>query len=162
MRSHQLVSCRTSDYTVGYYEYDIIRSLDKLKYQYPTRWSFTFQDLAILTRLKQADEDVPLEGSNTVQITERSIYSNRYATYRTMVLLNTMVFFMKFRYIFGPLQHKLGFLSQTEFQINCEWTDYLIQTFPNVHVDAFIYLQVKLTWLTLFYKYRPSPELDFI
>ena len=119
----------------------------KLKYEAPDRWSYTFQDLdgftswllecpladtniidqasyeplsAILTRLKQTDE--PQDGM--VRITERSIYSNRY--------------------IFGPLQNKLGFMSSTEFQINCEWTEYLIETFPQVKVDAFLYLKVRI------------------
>ena len=74
--------------------------------------------LAILTRLKQADE----LKDGVIKVTERSIYSNRY--------------------IFGPLQNTLGFMSSTEFQINCEWTEYLIETFPQVKVDAFLYLKV--------------------
>ena len=75
--------------------------------------------LAILTRLKQTNE--PKDG--VITITERSIYSNRY--------------------IFGPLQNKLGFMSSTEFKINCEWIDYLIETFPIAKVDAFLYLKVS-------------------
>ena len=83
--------------------------------------------LAILTRLKQTNE--PKDG--VITITERSIYSNRY--------------------IFGPLQNKLGFMSSTEFKINCEWIDYLIETFPIAKVDAFLYLKVSCDRKSCYY-----------
>ena len=72
-----------------------------------------------MTRLKQTN--APKDG--VITVTERSIYSNRY--------------------IFGPLQNKLGFMSLTEFKINCEWIEYLIETFPIAKVDAFLYLKVS-------------------
>ena len=34
-------------------------------------------------------------------------------------------------------------MSSTEFKINCEWIEYLIETFPVAKVDAFLYLKVS-------------------
>ena len=45
------------------------------KFENPSRWSYTFQDLAVFTRFKQADQRKQQTG---IEFVERSLYSNRY------------------------------------------------------------------------------------
>lgn len=87
-----------------------------LLYENPSRWSFLFNQYAILTRLRQNR----LTTSRPVKMIERSLYSTHH--------------------VFVRNSFHNGFLSEWEYDVLSEWFNYLV-TSADVHVDLFVYLQ---------------------
>ncbi|XP_074051271.1 deoxyguanosine kinase, mitochondrial isoform X2 [Macrotis lagotis] len=98
-----------------------------MMYQQPTRWSYTFQMFSFLTRLRALLAPSPenlmkLQGS--VQIFERSVYSDRY--------------------IFAKNLFENGFLNDVEWAIYQNWHSFLLQEFSSrTLLDGFIYLKAS-------------------
>lgn len=87
-------------------------------YKDPSRWSFLFNQYAMLTRFQQHQ----LETSRPVKMMERSLYSTHNV------------------FVQNSLQS--GYLSQLEFEVLSEWFSYLVGN-RAVHVNLFVYLQTS-------------------
>lgn len=89
----------------------------QLLYEDPPRWSFSFNNYSLLTRLEmhQHTPSVP------VKMLERSLFSTRY--------------------VFVENSHKNGDLTSLEYAVLSEWFDFIISTQKKVEVDLFVYLR---------------------
>ncbi|XP_060107283.1 deoxyguanosine kinase, mitochondrial [Heteronotia binoei] len=94
-------------------------------YQEPSRWSYTFQTYSCLSRLKAQLQPLsmePLKTQESVQIFERSVYSDRY--------------------IFAKNSFEIGHLAEIEWIIYQDWHTFLLQAFGNqVALHGFLYLR---------------------
>ncbi|XP_072496455.1 deoxyguanosine kinase, mitochondrial isoform X2 [Notamacropus eugenii] len=98
-----------------------------MMYQQPTRWSYTFQTFSFLSRLRIQLAPYPeslLQGQKTVQVFERSVYSDRY--------------------IFAKNLFENHSLNDIEWTVYQNWHSFLLQEFSSrIHLDGFIYLQAS-------------------
>uniref|UniRef100_A0A3B4BB65 Deoxynucleoside kinase domain-containing protein n=1 Tax=Periophthalmus magnuspinnatus TaxID=409849 RepID=A0A3B4BB65_9GOBI len=103
-----------------------VNNLLQMMYANPQRWSYTFQTHSCMSRMRtQLQPPNPrflqTQGS-TVQLYERSIYSDRY--------------------IFALNSFELGSINSTEWTIYQDWHTLLVQEFGNrVALEGIIYLQ---------------------
>lgn len=88
-------------------------------YKDPKRWAYIFQTYAFLTRIKAHEEHTKIN-SNPFQIVERSVYSDRYC--------------------FAQNAYELGLMTQLEWNMYLEWSNWLIET-RVTPPSGFIYLQ---------------------
>lgn len=102
-------------------------NLLEMMYQEPARWSYTFQTLSFMSRLKVQLEPIPgrlLQAEKSVRVFERSVYSDRY--------------------IFAKNLFENGSLSDIEWHIYQDWHSFLLQEFANrLLLHGFIYLQAS-------------------
>ncbi|XP_057635307.1 deoxyguanosine kinase, mitochondrial isoform X3 [Chionomys nivalis] len=98
-----------------------------MMYQEPARWSYTFQTLSFLSRLKVQLGSPPgrlLQAEKSVRVFERSVYSDRY--------------------IFAKNLFENGSLSDIEWHIYQDWHSFLLQEFADrLLLHGFIYLQAS-------------------
>jgi deoxyadenosine/deoxycytidine kinase len=89
-------------------------SLLQLFYKDKKRWSYTFQNCAILTRMlhtkKIIQEYKPSKGKLPIIITERSILTDRY--------------------VFAEMLHKEGLLDDLEWELYMKWFDSFAADLP--------------------------------
>nr|XP_048272487.1 deoxyguanosine kinase, mitochondrial isoform X1 [Myodes glareolus] len=102
-------------------------NLLEMMYREPARWSYTFQTLSFLSRLKVQLEAPPgrlLQAEKSVRIFERSVYSDRY--------------------IFAKNLFENGSLSDVEWHIYQDWHSFLLREFADrLLFHGFIYLQAS-------------------
>ncbi|XP_074837996.1 deoxyguanosine kinase, mitochondrial isoform X2 [Carettochelys insculpta] len=100
-------------------------NLLEMVYQEPSRWSYTFQTYSCMSRLKAQLEPLSeklLKTRESVQIFERSVYSDRY--------------------IFAKNLFELGHLAEIEWAIYEDWHTFLLQEFADrIALHGFLYLQ---------------------
>ncbi len=94
--------------------------LDKF-YQSPTRWAYTFQSYAFITRIIE-QETYARKSKFPIQILERSIYSDRYC--------------------FAKNCFEQGFMNTLEWKLYKEWFSWLTDL-STVMPTAFIYLRTN-------------------
>lgn len=98
-----------------------------MMYEQPARWSYTFQTMSFMGRLKaqlQTPSDDLASAEKPVQIFERSVYSDRY--------------------IFAKTLFENGSLSDIEWHIYQNWHSFLLQEFASrISLHGFIYLQAS-------------------
>ncbi|XP_021497385.1 deoxyguanosine kinase, mitochondrial isoform X1 [Meriones unguiculatus] len=102
-------------------------NLLEMMYQEPARWSYTFQTLSFMSRLKLQLEPIPgraLQAESSVRVFERSVYSDRY--------------------IFAKNLFENGSLSDIEWHIYQDWHSFLLQEFADrLLLHGFIYLRAS-------------------
>jgi len=94
-------------------------NLLQLRYDDPKRWSFTFQTMVQLTRLKMHS---PTNSHLPFKIMERSLHSNRYC------------------FLECALHSKQ--LTEAEFALSTEWFQFLETNF-NIDLDLIVYLRTS-------------------
>ena len=88
-------------------------------YQDMDRWAFTFQIVAFITRAKTWQEVLALTDHSQV-VLERSIFTDRY--------------------VFATNMHRLGSMSDSEWQVYCGLWDFLVANYC-VEPDCILYLR---------------------
>jgi len=83
------------------------------------RWAFTFQIVAFITRPKTWKEVMVLTNHRLV-VLERSIFTDRH--------------------VFAPLLHRLGVISDAEWQVYCGLWDFLVSNYC-AEPDCILYLR---------------------
>ncbi|XP_065842451.1 deoxycytidine kinase 2-like [Oscarella lobularis] len=125
-------------------------NLLEMFYENPTRWAYTFQNYACLSRVR-AQIEAPtshLEGQlNPALLFERSIYSDRVC--------------------FGLNSYQAGFLSDMEWRLYCDWLTFITEKLPGLKLDGIIYLRTdpKVCFSRLRQRSRPEEraiELSYL
>ena len=88
-------------------------------YKDTQRWAYTFQSYAFITRVT-AQKEAAKHNNQSIQILERSAYSDRYC--------------------FAKNAYKMGNMNELEWKLYCEWFAWLVEQYTPVP-DAFIYLK---------------------
>lgn len=99
-------------------------NLLELFYKDTERWSYTFQSYAILSRMRLQKRPPPKTIRNAkhpVMFYERSLYTDRY--------------------IFARNCWETELMTDLEFDIYSDWSDYLLDTQGDVHIHGVIYLR---------------------
>lgn len=86
----------------------------------PKRWAYTFQSYAFVSRVLSQQEHAKVN-THTVQILERSVFSDRYC--------------------FAKNAYELGYMNALEWKLYQEWFDWLLDA-NVVQPAGFIYMQV--------------------
>lgn len=89
-------------------------------YRDTTRWAYTFQSYAFVTRVMEQEAHA-LEFSEPIHILERSVFSDRYC--------------------FAKNCFELGFMTELEWQLYQEWFSWLVDNYVT-KPQGFIYLRV--------------------
>jgi len=95
-----------------------------LFYSDTQRWAYTFQSYAILSRMRCQKRPPPKairQAKQPVMFYERSLYTDRY--------------------IFARNCLELGTMTDLEWDIYSDWSDYLLDTQGDVHIHGVIYLR---------------------
>lgn len=96
--------------------------LDKF-YADTNRWAYTFQTYAFITRIQEQEDQAKIN-PNSIQILERSVYSDRYC--------------------FAQNSFELGTMTALEWHLYQEWFSWLVDTYTQ-RPHGFIYLKVDPT-----------------
>lgn len=101
-------------------------NLLELFYKDTSRWAYTFQSYAILSRMRLQKRPPPKSirnAKNPVMFYERSLYTDRY--------------------IFARNCWETELMTDTEWNIYSDWSDYLLDTQGDVHIHGVIYLRAE-------------------
>ncbi|KAM4577716.1 deoxyguanosine kinase, mitochondrial [Odontesthes bonariensis] len=103
-------------------------NLLQMMYQDPQRWSYTFQTYSCMSRLRTQLQPPPARLLNSegasVQVYERSVYSDRY--------------------IFALNMFELGCINATEWAVYQDWHSLLVEQFGHqVELEGIIYLRAS-------------------
>ncbi|CAL8268640.1 unnamed protein product [Merluccius merluccius] len=98
-------------------------NLLQMLYSKPSRWSYTFQSYACLSRIRSQLQPPSLKlAEKPVVFYERSVYSDRY--------------------VFASSLYESGSLTETEWTVYQDWHTWLLRRFhPQIQLDALIYLR---------------------
>lgn len=89
-------------------------------YKDTTRWAYTFQTYAFVTRIVELEKSFKI--ANYPIVLERSVYSDRYC--------------------FAKNAYELKFINSLEWKLYQEWFEWLIETYTTLP-NGFIYLQTS-------------------
>lgn len=103
-------------------------NLLQMMYQDPKRWSYTFQTLSCMSRMRTHLQPLParLQQSSgaPVRVFERSVYSDRY--------------------IFALNMFELGCINSTEWAVYQDWHSFLVEEFGHrIQLEGIIYLRAS-------------------
>ena len=104
---------------VGTWQTGFASNLLEAFYHDMERWSFTFQILAFITRAKTWQEVLARTNHSRV-VLERSIFTDRH--------------------VFATSMHRIGAMSETEWQVYCGLWDFLVSNYC-VNPDCIVYLR---------------------